>query len=95
MATGVRETDSGYKRRAKQIVKEGKCENFNLEWEKRGGSLQKDRERSVCVKSNEERNEIELEKEGEEVMGMEGVEETEDKVQRGGEKKGKEMMTLN
>lgn len=39
MAAGVRETDTGYKRGAKQIVKEGECENFNLEQEKRGGCL--------------------------------------------------------
>lgn len=45
MATGVRETDTGYKRRAKQIVEEGEreCQNFNLEGKKRGESLLKKR----------------------------------------------------
>lgn len=33
MAPGVRETDTGYKRRAKQIVRERECPNFNLERE--------------------------------------------------------------
>ena len=35
MATGVRETDTGYKRRAKQIVEARECQNFNLEWERK------------------------------------------------------------
>lgn len=39
MAMGGIETDTGYKRRAKQIVKERECENFNLEPEKREGIL--------------------------------------------------------
>lgn len=47
MAAGVRETDTGYKRKAKQIVEEGECQNFNLEQEKRGVCLYKKREKGV------------------------------------------------
>lgn len=94
MAAGVRETDSGYKRKAKQTVKEGECQNFNLEQEKRGVLfVQEKRERGVndrvrLKKGNEERKEMEWEKERGGGKGkMEGTEEERARFKEEGNRK--------